>query len=402
MATPKEPPHQTQKLSFFEIFRIFLLLGCTSFGGPVAHLGYFREEFITRRKWLSDEDYADLIAFCQFLPGPASSQVGMAIGLTKGGYRGMFAAWLGFTLPSALLMFLFAFGVLSFGELGYSGWIAGLKAATVAIVAHALGGMVSSLASSAKTATIAVAAMALVFLVSGAWGQILAIVAGGVAGLLWLRREGPAIKPETLGHSAHMGVSLVNLIIFAVLLAVLPLAALYSADIALLDSFYRSGSLVFGGGHVVLPLLQAEMVESGLVGTDDFLAGYGLAQAVPGPLFTFASYLGVLAAPDKSAVTGSIIATVGIFLPSFFLVLGGLPLWNRFRALAVAQNAMMGINAAVVGLVAAVLYTPVFTATITGVMPFLIAVVSYLLLRYWKLPPWALIMLAGIVGHFLL
>ena len=392
------------KISSPAIFRIFLLLGCTSFGGPVAHLGYFREEFVNKRKWLNDKAYADLIAFCQFLPGPASSQVGMAIGLTKGGYTGMFAAWLGFTLPSALLMLFFAYGLLSFGELAGSGWIMGLKAATVAIVAHALGGMASSLAAGARTATIAVAAMIMVFLIPGAPGQILAIIAGGVAGLLWFRGEAATEKTDTLGHSSHLALSLTYLMIFAALLLLLPFGALYldSTEISLLDSFYRSGSLVFGGGHVVLPLLQAEMVESGLVSTDDFLAGYGLAQAVPGPLFTFASYLGVLATPEENGFMGAVIATIGIFLPSVFLVLGGLPLWDRFRTLTAAQNAMKGINASVVGLLAAVLYTPVFTTTITGVMPFLTAVVSYLLLRYWKMPPWALILLAGIAGHFLL
>ncbi|WP_417318201.1 chromate efflux transporter [Emcibacter sp.] len=408
MPVPKYPTDDNTRLSFWEIFRLFFILGCTSFGGPVAHLGYFREEFVNRRKWLSDAAYADLLVFCQFLPGPASSQAGMAIGLTKGGYGGMVAAWLGFTLPSALLMFLFAYGVLNFADLGGSGWITGLKTATVAIVAHALGGMASSLASGPRTATIAVLSMCVVFMISGAVGQVLAIVLGGLIGLIWLRQTKGANSsetsaPEKLGHTGKMATSVLCLAVFAALLILLPLlaATTRAPEIELLDSFYRSGSLVFGGGHVVLPLLQAEMVDSGLVGTDDFLAGYGLAQAVPGPLFTFASYLGTIAAPSASPVLGALIATVGIFLSSFLLVLGGLPLWNRIRTAEHARNAMKGINAAVVGLLAAVFYDPVFTATITGYKPFLGAVTAYLLLRYWKIPPWALIGLAAVAGYFL-
>ncbi len=390
-------------ISCWEIFRRFLVLGCTSFGGPVAHLGYFREEFVTRRQWFNDDTYADLIAFCQFLPGPASSQVGMAIGLTKGGYAGLFAAWLGFTLPSAILMFLFAFGMLNLAYGGDNGWILGLKTTTVAIVAHALAGMASSLASDRKTASIAVLAMCIVFLMAGAAGQVMAIAAGGFIGLFWLKKDQSEGEAEKLGNTHAIGTSLIFLSVFAGLLVALPLIAFHSGILEwrLLDSFYRSGSLVFGGGHVVLPLLQAEMVESGLVGTDEFLAGYGLAQAVPGPLFTFASYLGAMAAPSSTAALGALVATAGIFLPSFFLVLGGLPLWERFRKITRARNAMKGINAAVVGLLAAVFYDPVITATITGYQPLLAAVVSYLLLRHWKLPPWALIILAGVTGQFL-
>ncbi len=388
-----------------EIFWRFLLLGCTSFGGPVAHLGYFRDEFVKRRRWISDQAYADLIAFCQFLPGPASSQVGMAIGLSKGGYGGMFAAWVAFTLPSALIMFGFAYGVNQYSDLLGGGWILGLKAATVAIVAQALLGMASSLTPDRRTASIALVALLVVFLIPGAVGQVTAILIGGFLGTFWCRHA-PQTQQDNhkLGGNTRAGTAAFLLILFATLMVVLPVVATFTPaqGLTLLDSFYRAGALVFGGGHVVLPLLQAEMVQTGLVSREDFLAGYGLAQAVPGPLFTFSSYLGAIAAGPLPATAKAGIATLGIFLPSFFLITGGLPLWNRMRRMSRARKAMTGVNAAVVGLLAAALYDPVFAEGITGTATLAIAAVSFIALKHWNIPAWAIVIVAGLAGGALL
>ncbi|WP_242612763.1 chromate efflux transporter [Janibacter limosus] len=385
-----------------EVFRVFLLLGLTSFGGPVAHLGYFRDAFVVRRQWLTEAAYADLVALCQFLPGPASSQVGMAIGLRRAGYLGMAAAWVGFTLPSALLMLGFALGARAIGVTGDEGWLLGLKAAAVAVVAHAVIGMARTLAAGPRRATIAVAALAVVLLLPSAASQVAAIVLGALAGLLWLSAD-PVTDEEDEAVPVRRRTALTALTIWVGLLISLPvLAALvHDPTLGIVDSFYRVGSLVFGGGHVVLPLLEAETVGTGLVGHGDFLAGYGAAQAVPGPLFTFSAYLGALV-PGQSAPLGALVALLAIFLPSALLVVAGLPFWQRLRRSARARRALAGAGAAVVGLLAAALYDPVLTQGITGAGTMVVAAIAFVALTVWKAPAWAVVIGASVLGAGLL
>ncbi|MEO3385294.1 chromate efflux transporter [Mesorhizobium sp. CAU 1741] len=390
-----------QRGSVGEVFIAFLGLGLTSFGGPIAHLGYFRDAFVVRRKWLSEQAYADLVALCQFLPGPASSQVGMALGLQRAGHAGMLAAWIGFTLPSAMLLIAFAYGASALGGEGGSGWIAGLKAAAVAVVAHAVLGMARSLAPDRERATIAVLGMVVAMLMPTAVGQVAVLVAGGLIGLAWL----PA---SDTGNGAHDDLAVpvgrragaIYLLIFFVLLAGLPMLAAATDDgmLRMVDGFYRAGALVFGGGHVVLPLLQAETVETGLVGREAFLAGYGAAQAVPGPLFTFAAYLGAVQQTPPNEVVGGVIALIAIFVPSALLILGGLPFWDGLRKSSTARKALMGINAAVVGLLAAALYDPVFTQGIASPTAMAIAAAAFVALAAWQVPSWAVVVAAGLVG----
>jgi chromate transporter len=387
-----------------EVFLAFLGQGLTAFGGPVAHLGYFRQAFVVRRGWLGEAAYADLVALCQFLPGPASSQVGMAIGLRRAGYPGMLAAWTGFTLPSALLMMAFAFGADDLAAVAGTGWIAGLKAAAVAIVAHALIGMARALAPDAQRAGIAAAGTALALLMPHAFGQLLVILSGGLLGRFLLRTPAQAAVGEAaLAVPGSRRSGLVFLGLFLALLALLPaLAALYPGGaLRLIDSFYRAGALVFGGGHVVLPLLQAEMVSTGLVERETFLAGYGAAQAVPGPLFTFAAFLGAAATQPPNGYAGAAIALLAIFAPSALLVLGALPFWERLRANPAARATLMGINAAVVGLLAAALYDPVMTGGLTSPTAAAIAVTVFGLL-WLGAPSWALVVAAGLAGLALL
>jgi chromate transporter len=383
----------------WEVFRVFLRLGVTSFGGPVAHLGYFREEFVARRKWLDERAYADLVALCQFLPGPASSQVGMAVGLSRAGYAGVLAAWAAFTLPSAFALVMFAYGISALGDVGGSAWLRGLKVAAVAVVAQAVLGMMRALAPDRERATLAVVAAALVLAVPSAWGQVGAIVLGGVAGILLFRGEAPAdhaALPVTIGR--RTGAMLLAL--FVVLLIGLPLiaAAVPSQSVRLFDAFYRAGALVFGGGHVVLPLLQASVVPPGWVSNDAFLAGYGAAQAVPGPLFTFAAYLGAVMGPQPNGWLGAALCLVAVFLPSFLLVIGTLPFWDALRRRPLAQATLRGVNAAVVGLLIAALYNPVWTAGITGPYDFALAAAAFLLLFMWQTPPWLVVVLSALGG----
>ncbi|MGV0432326.1 chromate efflux transporter [Corynebacterium sp. 20_84] len=381
-----------------DVFRIFLRLGCTSFGGPTAHLGYFRDEFVEKRKWFSDKQYADLVALCQFLPGPASSQVGMAIGLQRAGYLGMFLAWVGFTLPSVLVMVAFALGVAQLGDISEAGWLLGLKAAAVAVVAQAVYGMAKNLVTGKIHAAIAVAALVLVLLVPHPLIQVGAIVIGIVAGLAFLRdKKDPEEDPQAESGSRTLGI--VCLVLFFALLFVLPLVAklIGTTGADIFDTFYRAGALVFGGGHVVLPLLETVTVGPGLVDHDTFLAGYGAAQAMPGPLFTFASFLGA-SAQGMNWALGATIATIAIFLPAALLVLGAMPFWERIRQMPRAGAALAGANAAVVGILGAALYTPVFTAGVTGVVTLSIAVVCYAALTSWKVPPWAVVIGAALVG----
>lgn len=391
--------------SALEVFRAFAVLGLTSFGGPVAHIGYFREAFVVQRKWISDPAYADLVALCQFLPGPASSQVGMAIGLQRAGFVGLLAAWTAFTLPSAVLLVAFAFGLSSLGSGGDPGWIEGLKAAAVAVVAHAVIGMASSLTPDRERATLAVLAMILAMLLPTALGQVLAIVVGGVIGLVWVKPPHPQFSHhEAFTVPIKRWTAAGLLALFAALLVGLPFIASASADpvIAMIDGFYRAGSLVFGGGHVVLPLLQAEVVATGHVNEQAFLAGYGAAQAVPGPLFAFAAYLGAIYQSPPSGLVGAAIALAAIYLPSGLLVAGALPFWDRLRAMPFARRALLGVNASVVGLLAAALYDPVFTTGVTSPYGMAIAAASFIALASWKIPAWTVVLASGVLGALLL
>ncbi|CAM4194520.1 chromate efflux transporter [Vreelandella rituensis] len=382
-----------------EVFQAFLWLGLTSFGGPIAHLGYFRSEFVERRKWLDEKAYADLVALCQFLPGPASSQVGFALGLLRGGSWGGAAAWLAFTLPSALLLVIFAWGASAMGGPLGSGIIHGLKVVAVAIVAHAVWGMAKNLCSDRRRAGIALAAVLIVVVGNGPFSQVGAILMGGLAGLM-LCRSNLDYPGGALQFPVSRRAGAVALAVFFGLLAGLPLLALLmpTAEIVVIDAFYRAGALVFGGGHVVLPLLEAEVVQSGWVSAEDFLAGYGAAQAVPGPLFTFAAYLGAILAPVPQALWGAFIALVAIFLPGLLLLVAVLPFWNRFRELATAQALMRGANAAVVGILGAALYQPVWTSAIIGPYEFALALVGFMLLTVWKLPAWAVVLVCALGG----
>jgi chromate transporter len=387
---------------WLEVLSIFTRLGLTSFGGPVAHLGYFREEFVVRRQWFDDRTYADLVALCQFLPGPASSQVGIAIGLSRAGYLGALAAWTGFTLPSAFALVLFAYGMSALGGASGQGWIHGLKVAAVAVVAQAVLGMMRTLAPDRERATLAVAAAVLVLAVPSAWGQIGAIVVGALVGLS-LPRAAVSLDHVSLPLQVGRTAGTVFLALFAVLLVGLPLlaAAVSSQGLAMFEAFYRAGSLVFGGGHVVLPLLQASVVPPGWVDNDAFLAGYGAAQAVPGPLFTFAAYLGAAMKPEPNGWIGAAICLAAVFLPSFLLVFGALPFWEDLRKRPAAQAALRGVNAAVVGLLLAALYNPVWTAGITSTGDFALAMAAFLLLFMWQTPPWLVVILSAAGGALL-
>jgi chromate transporter len=382
-----------------EVFAVFLGLGLTSFGGPVAHLGYFRRAFVERRRWLTEHAYADLVALCQFLPGPASSQVGMALGLQRAGLLGLAAAWVGFTAPSAILMVAFAFGLDALGGASASGWIAGLKAAAVAVVAQAVLGMARSLTPDRERAALAVAAMIAVLVSPLPATQVIVIGVAGLIGLLWLRAT-PPDQDEDLVVPLSRRAGVLSLAMFAGLLAGLPLlAGITGAPAAVLaDGLYRSGSLVFGGGHVVLPLLDAETVQRGLLSRDTFLAGYGAAQAVPGPLFTFAAFLGYSVDTPPNGLAGAALALVAIFLPSALLVAGTLPFWDQLRRAPRAQATLRGINAAVVGILAAALYTPVFTVGIPGPAALAIAAAAFVALASWRAPAWAVVIVAGGAG----
>jgi chromate transporter len=389
----------TRSGSTAEVFAAFLRLGLTSFGGPIAHLGYFHEEFVIRRKWLDEKTYVDLVALAQFLPGPASSKVGIALGLSRAGYPGALAAWTAFTLPSAIALVLFGYGVTSLGNALGSGWLHGLKVAAVAVVAQAVLTMMRALAPDRARATLAVAAAALVLAMPSAVGQIGAIVLGAVFGLA-LFRDAPPADHASLPHPVSRTVAVAALILFFAILIGLPLvvATVPSHALQLFEAFYRSGSLVFGGGHVVLPLLQASVVPPGWVSNDAFLAGYGAAQAVPGPLFTFSAYLGTVMGPSPNGWTGAILCLVAMFLPAFLLVIGPLPFWDDLRTRPAAQAALRGVNAAVVGLLLAALYNPVWTSGITSAADFALGVAAFLLLFMWKTPPWLVVAFCALGG----
>jgi chromate transporter len=372
-----------------EVFRAFLKLGLTSFGGPIAHLGHFREELVLRRRWLTEAAYAELVALCQFLPGPASSQVGFALGYLRGGLAGALFAWIAFTLPSAALLLAFALGAEAFTGPAGQDIVHGLKLAAVAIVAQAVWGMARSLAPDRERATIALAAVLILSFAPTAFAQIAAIAVGAVAGFLWCRRAGAgATAPLPVQIPRRVGTLLIGL--FLLLLLGLPVAAaVWSVPaLARFEVFYGAGALVFGGGHVVLPLLETRLVEPGWVTAEAFLAGYGAAQAVPGPLFTFAAYLGALAEPGPNGLLGATLALLGIFLPGLLLLMGVLPFWDRLRQHDAARAAMASANAAVVGILGAVLYRPLWTSSVLSVADFAIALTAFVLLTAWKAPPW--------------
>lgn len=388
--------------SAIEVFLAFLKLGLTSFGGPVAHLGYFRTEFVQRRNWLDDNSYADLVALCQFLPGPASSQVGIALGQRRAGWAGALAAWAGFTLPSVVALILFAFGVLQWVGLAQSGAIHGLKVAAVAVVAQAVLGMARSLCPDRLRAGVAVLAALLVLAMPSAGGQILTIVVGAVIGRWALHLEQlPAAHHHDHGIGKTTGAFL--LMLFAALLLMLPLlAAVVPSPLAsAVSSFYRAGALVFGGGHVVLPLLQQAVVPNELVSQDAFLAGYGAAQAVPGPLFTFAAYLGAVMSVPPGGWPGGLVLLTAIFVPAFLLVLGALPFWEFLRQRGDVQRVLAGVNAAVVGILGAALYDPVWTSAIHSRSDFALALAAFGLLVFGRQPPVLVVLLAALAGWLL-
>ncbi|QHW34863.1 chromate transporter [Paenibacillus rhizovicinus] len=383
--------------TLLEVGMVSTKLGLTSFGGPIAHLVYFQNEYIKKRKWMDERAYAELVALCQFLPGPSSSQVGMGIGIIRAGITGGAIAWLGFTLPSVIALLLFALLLQGF-DIGNAGWVHGLKIVAVSIVAQGVYGMGKTLTPDRNRASIAIGTMVLTLLLPAALSQVMLIVFAALIGILLYRhKEAPAASELVI--PVNKGVAAGCLILFLGLLAGLPLLNRLTDNpwLAIADSFYRSGALVFGGGHVVLPLLEKEVVPAGWISKQDFLAGYGAAQAVPGPLFTFATYLGAMI----RGVWGAVLATIAIFLPAFLLIVGALPFWNRIRGSANMRGALTGVNAAVVGILLAALYNPIWTSAILSTEDFVLAVVLFGMLVFWKLPPW-LIVIAGIVGGSLI
>ncbi|OES46417.1 chromate transporter [Domibacillus iocasae] len=389
-----------QKTSFSKLMEIFLVsirLGFTSFGGPVAHLGYFHEEYVRRRKWLDEKSYADLVALCQFLPGPASSQVGIGIGVMRGGVLGGILAFLGFTMPSVIALIVFAL-VLQEVDIADAGWIHGLKIVAVAVVAHAILGMAGKLAPDLKRKAIVLAVLGIVLLWQTAFTQIGVIVIAGLIGFL-LYKDHKIDSSPSFAFPLSRTFGGICLVLFFALLVLLPILreATSLNWIALFDSFYRSGALVFGGGHVVLPLLEREFVPAGWLTAEQFLAGYGAAQAVPGPLFTFAAYIGALI----NGWQGGLLATFAIFLPAFLLILGALPFWDTLRRNPNIQGALMGVNAAVVGILIAAFYTPIWTSTIVDAIDFVFAAILFSMLMYWKLSPWVVVIVGALGGALL-
>jgi len=382
-----------------EVFSTFLKLGLTSFGGPIAHLGYFRDELVVRRKWIDEAGYADLVALCQFLPGPASSQVGFALGLLRAGPLGAIAAWAAFTLPSALVLFIFAVTATVFSGPVGTGLLHGFKLVAVAVVAQAVWGMARSLTPDRPRAGIALAAVLVVIFISSAIGQVAAIILGAVSGIAFCRNDQTSAASR-LSFGVPRWIGVACLAAFLALLVLLPIAAAGSGQggLALFDAFYRAGALVFGGGHVVLPLLQAEAVSTGWVSDDAFLAGYGITQAMPGPLFTFATYLGAVMGPEPHGAAGAAIALAAVFLPGFLLLIGALPFWDYFRTYPLAQAGMRGANAAVVGILAAALYSPVWTGSVLRPYDFAVALTGFLLLTVWKVSPWVVVVAMGAAG----
>ncbi|MCP3412960.1 chromate efflux transporter [Bradyrhizobium brasilense] len=391
---PGTPPATASSThSPLEVLLIFFKLGVSCFGGPIAHIGYFRDEFVTRRRWLDEQAYADLVALCQFLPGPASSQVGFSLGLMRAGYLGALAAWTGFTLPSAIALVLFAFGASGLSGPAGSGLVHGLKLVAVAIVAQAVWGMARSLCPDRERASIATVAALVILASSSSIAQIGAIILGAIAGL-WFCRAQQANGVTHIAMPVSRRVGVAALILFVALLVGLPLLSRTWPGLGLFEAFYRSGALVFGGGHVVLPLLREAVVTPGWIGDDAFLTGYGAAQAVPGPLFTFAAYLGAVI----GGLPGAIVGLVGVFLPGLLVLLAALPFWDSFRKRPAAQAMMRGVNAAVVGLLGAALYNPVWTSSVHRPLDFGIALAGFVLLTAWRAPPLVVVVLSAAAG----
>lgn len=380
-----------------ELFLVSIKLGLTSFGGPTAHLGYFHEEYVRKRKWMDEKSYADLVALAQFLPGPASSQVGIGIGVARAGVLGGLVSFLGFTMPSVIALILFA-TLLAGSDVSDAGWLHGLKIVAVAIVAHAIIGMAKNLTPDVKRKTIALLALVVTLLWQTSFTQISVIIIAGIVGLLLFNahESSDSVSSKFL-VSKKVGV--ICLTLFFTLLAVLPILRELTGSywVALFDSFYRSGALVFGGGHVVLPLLELELVPAGLIGNESFLAGYGATQAVPGPLFTFAAYLGAV----MNGWQGGLFATVAIFLPAFLLIVGALPFWDVLRNHPKIKGAVMGVNAAVIGILLSALYNPIWTSSILRAQDLALAAILFAMLAFWKLPPW-IVVLTGAIGGVLL
>lgn len=397
---PQAPARPGRAANVAQVFFAFLKLGLTAFGGPVAHLAYFRAEFVERRRWIDDGAYADLVALCQFLPGPASSQVGFALGLGRAGWPGALAAWLGFTLPSALLLILFAFGIQQWAWLATSGAVHGLKLAAVAVVAHAVWGMARSLCPDRPRAALAIAAALLALAIPSALGQIAAIVAAGLAGLCWIR---PAALPASMPRDPGLGKTMAAVLLgaFALLLVLSMFMLAGRSPGAQFAAFYQAGALVFGGGHVVLALLQAAVVPPGWITNDAFIAGYGLAQAVPGPLFTFAAYLGTLLPAPLGGWTGGLLLLAAVFLPGLLLVAGALPFWEALRQRPKVQRAMAGANAAVVGLLLAALYDPLWTSAIHTRLDFGMALAAFGLLAWGRQSPLRVVALSALAAWLL-
>lgn len=391
--------NKENKLKYLlEIFLVSTKLGLTSFGGPIAHLGYFHEEYIRRRKWMDERSYADLVALCQFLPGPASSQVGIGIGVMRAGVLGGIISFLGFTLPSVIALIIFALLLHNFG-FEDAGWIHGLKIVAVVVVAHAILGMAKNLTPDLQRRTIALGAIVITLLWQTAFTQVAVIIISGFVGYLLYKQETVEDNSSSTYFPISRRFGFMCLTLFFGLLIILPIISEATAInwIAMFDNFYRSGSLVFGGGHVVLPLLEREFVPTGWLSEEQFLAGYGATQAVPGPLFTFAAYIGAVI----NGWQGGLIATIAIFLPAFLLILGTLPFWDTLRRNSKVKGALMGVNAAVVGILIAALYYPIWTTSILSTIDFAFAAILFSMLVFWKLPPW-MIVVTGAVGGFLL
>lgn len=384
-----------QKHSLLEILGASLKLGLTSFGGPVAHLGYFKNEYIDKRKWLDDKTYADIIALCQFLPGPASSQAGIAIGILRGGLLGGIISWIGFTIPSVLILMLFAQAFQAF-SIGDANWIASLKIVAAAVVLHAILGMGKSLTPDKPRIAIAIIAMFIMLWFPSAIVQIAVIFGAGILGYFLFSRN-TASKVEAFTVSINKVQGIIALSIFLLLLIVLPIMAILFNNqyISIFDTFFRVGSIVFGGGHVVLPLLEQEVVPNGFLTSNEFLAGYGMAQAVPGPLFTFASYIGTM----MSGIAGGLIATVAMFFPSFLLIIGAIPFLSELRQKRSFQGILAGVNASVVGILLAAFYNPVFSSAITDAKDFSLAVILFALLYMWKTPAWLIVVIGVVLGE---
>ena len=383
-----------------QVFWVALRLGMTSFGGPIAHIGYFRQEYVVKRSWLDEQSFADVLALSQSLPGPASSKVGIIIGTIRAGLPGGFLAWLGFTLPSATALIIFGYGLQEF-TMSNDGWLQGLKIAAVAVVAQAVWGMSRTLAPDRNRASIAITASIVSLTWTTPFTPIIIIVIAGIIGWKFLKVSDAKSNRTAISNRIKPWVGILALVIFVGLLLGLPVGRQIFGThqtLLIIDSFYRSGSLVFGGGHVVLPLLQSEVVETGWVAKETFLAGYGATQAVPGPLFTFSAFLGTVMTTPPNGLTGGLITLLAIFLPAFFLAIGPLPFWDILRQRSDLQSVLQGVNAAVVGLLLSALYDPIWTSTIHEPLDFALASTALGMLMLWKLPPWAVVTLSALAG----